>query len=98
MPKYVLNYFNGRGRAEISRLICAAADIPYTDSRIKDFSEWPAKKPEAPTGQMPYLEIDDLKLPQSMSIARYFAREAGLAGKTSLEQAQADAIVDVRNK
>ena len=43
---------------------------------------------------MPYLEIDGFKLPQSMSIARYLAREANIQGKTSIEQAQADAIVD----
>ena len=43
---------------------------------------------------MPYLEIDDLKLPQSVSIARYLAKEANLQGKTHLEQAQADAVVD----
>ncbi len=43
---------------------------------------------------MPYLEIDDLKLPQSLSIARYLAREYNLAGKNNLESAKADAIVD----
>ena len=43
---------------------------------------------------MPYLEIDDIKLPQSISIARYLAREANIQGKTNLEQAQADAVVD----
>lgn len=31
-----------------------------------------------PTGQMPLLEIDDLKLSQSMAIARYLAREFGM--------------------
>ena len=41
MPKYVLNYFDGRGRAEVSRLIFAAAGLQYTDNRVKD---WPAKK------------------------------------------------------
>ena len=43
---------------------------------------------------MPYLEIDNVQLPQSVSIARYLAKEANLAGKTNLEQAKADAIVD----
>ena len=42
MPKYILNYFDGRGRAEISRLIFAVSGITYTDNRIAD---WPAKKP-----------------------------------------------------
>ncbi len=45
-------------------------------------------------GQLPFIIIDEVKLPQSMSIARYLAREFNLAGKTNLEQAQADAVVD----
>ena len=41
MPSYTLNYFNGRGRAEITRLIFAAAGAQYNDNRIAD---WPATK------------------------------------------------------
>nr|QUF59415.1 glutathione S-transferase GSTS11 [Brachionus angularis] len=91
MVNYKLYYFNGRGRAEISRLILAAAGVEYTDVRIDD---WPKSRSETPIGQLPYIEIDDLKLPQSLSIARYLAREYNLAGKTNLESAKADAIVD----
>ena len=43
---------------------------------------------------MPYLEIDDLKLPQSLSIARYLAREYNLVGQSNLDAAKADAVVD----
>ena len=93
MPNYNLNYFDGRGRAEITRLIFAAAGQTYTDNRVS-FEQWPVLKPEAPIGQMPYLEVDGVKLPQSISIARFVARELNLAGKNNLEQAQADAIVD----
>jgi len=91
MVKYTLNYFNGRGRAEISRLIFAAAGVEFTDNRIED---WPRTKAETPIGQVPYLEIDDIKLPQSLSIARYLAREYNLVGKNNLESAKADAVVD----
>ncbi len=93
MPSYTLNYFNGRGRAELTRLIFSAGGLEFTDSRV-EFSNWPTLKSEAPLGQMPFLLVDDVKLPQSLSIARYVAREVGLAGKTNLEQAQADAVVD----
>lgn len=41
MPNFKLTYFNGRGRAEISRLIFAVAGAPYEDIRIKD---WPNGK------------------------------------------------------
>ncbi len=91
MVNYTFHYFNGRGRAEISRLIFAAAGVEYTDNRITD---WPKCKPDAPIGQVPYLEIDDLKLPQSLAVARYLAREYNLAGKNNLESAKADAVVD----
>ena len=83
MPNYKLNYFNGRGRAEITRLIFAAAGASFTDNRVAD---WPATKGDAPLGQLPYLEVDGVKLPQSLSIARFIARENNLAGRTSLEQ------------
>jgi len=34
-----LIYFNGRGRAEVSRLVLAQAGVKYEDKRI-EFSEW----------------------------------------------------------
>ena len=50
---------------------------------------------ETPLGQLPVLDIDDhTKLPQSLSIARYLAREYNLVGKNNLEAAKADAVVD----
>jgi glutathione S-transferase len=83
MPNYKLNYFNARGRAELTRLIFAAAGVQYTDNRIAD---WPASKGDAPLGQVPYLEVDGTKLVQSLSIARYVARELNLAGPDNLRQ------------
>lgn len=47
-----------------------------------------------PIGKLPVLKCDDFELPQSLSIARFLAREVNLAGKNSIEQAKADAIVD----
>ena len=85
MSSYTLNYFNGRGRAELTRLIFAAAGAKFTDKRI-EFADWPALKEKSPLGQMPYLEVDDHKLPQSIAIARFIAREHGLAGSTNLKQ------------
>jgi glutathione S-transferase len=43
MTKYRLIYFNGRGRAELSRLIAAAGNLDFEDVRI-EFSDWPALK------------------------------------------------------
>jgi glutathione S-transferase len=47
-----------------------------------------------PLGQIPVLEVDGVKLPQSISIARYLANQFQLAGRDNLEQAKVDAVVD----
>jgi glutathione S-transferase len=57
-------------------------------------SEWPTYKAEMPLGQIPVLEINGFKLPQSISIARYLAKQFHLDGKNNLEQAKADAVAD----
>lgn len=93
MPNYKLMYFNMRGRAEIIRYIFAYLDIKYEDHRIEQ-ADWPEIKSTLPFGKIPILEIDGLKLHQSLAIARYLTKNTDLAGKTELEQCQVDAIVD----
>jgi len=97
MPSYKLNYFNLRARGEITRLIFAAAEVPYTDNRI-EFKDWPALKAQTPIGQVPYLEVDGKIINQSITIARFVARETKLYPTDSLEAAQSDAIVDTVNE
>lgn len=43
---------------------------------------------------MPELTWDDKLLVQSNAIARFVAREVGIAGKSNVEMAQCDAVVD----
>jgi len=94
MSSYKLTYFNARGRAELSRLIFTAAGLAFTDNRL-EFASWATEKALAPIGAVPYLEVNGgPKLPQSLAVARFIARECNLAGETNLQQAQADAIVD----
>ncbi|CAF4438029.1 unnamed protein product [Adineta steineri] len=93
MPSYKLSYFNLRGFAEVSRLIFAAAGEKFEDVRYER-EQWPEHKAEMPLGQMPVLEVDGVKLPQSAAIARYLAKQFHLAGKDNFEQAQVDAVVD----
>ena len=45
-------------------------------------------------GQLPFLTLGGLKLPQSISIARFVAKRFNLYGSDDLEQAKTDAIVD----
>jgi glutathione S-transferase len=93
MSTYKLSYFNGRGRAEISRLLFAAAGQKFEDVRYEQ-NQWASHKSETPLGQVPVLEVDGTKLPQSLSIARFLAKQFQLAGKDNLEQAKVDAVVD----
>ena len=39
MPKYVLTYFNIRGKGEATRLVFKAAGVEFEDRRIT-FEEW----------------------------------------------------------
>jgi glutathione S-transferase len=93
MSNYKLTYFNGRGRAEIVRLIFAAGGVKYEDVRIEK-DKWPALKPSTPFGQLPMLEVDGVKLCQSNAIGRFVARRLKLAGKTDLDEARVDMIID----
>jgi glutathione S-transferase len=93
MSNYKLTYFNGRGRAEIVRLIFAAGGVKYEDVRIEK-ANWPALKPSTPFGQLPMLEVDGVKLCQSNAIGRFVARRLKLAGKTDLDEARVDMIID----
>ncbi|XP_066568321.1 hematopoietic prostaglandin D synthase [Amia ocellicauda] len=96
MCSYKLTYFNMRGRGELARYIFAYAGIPYEDIRI-EWKDWKSIKPSIPFGKLPVMEVDGLTINQSLSIARYLARIAGLTGKSRLEEVTADAIVDTLN-
>ncbi|CAF0900300.1 unnamed protein product [Rotaria sordida] len=91
-----LYYFNLQARGELIRLILAAADRTYEDIRF-DINQWSEYKPKMILGQCPVLELTDgTQIPQSMAIARYVARETGLAGINNLEAAKIDAVVDTQ--
>jgi len=77
----------------VSRLIFAAAGHQFEDIRYES-SEWPSHKSKMPLGQMPVLEVGGFKLPQSLSIARFLAKQFNLAGEDNIEQAKVDAVVD----
>lgn len=106
MVQYKLYYFNLRGRAELIRLIFAAAGQEYEDKRFER-EQWPEYKPKSPLGQSPFLDITDdngqsFQLAQSLTIARYLAKKFNLAGTTPEEQAEvemyADQILDLLNE
>ncbi|CAF3647417.1 unnamed protein product [Rotaria sp. Silwood1] len=93
VQKTGLHNFNNRGRGEVSRLIFAAGGQKYEDIRYED-DEWLLHKAKMPLGEMPVLEFDGTKLPQSKAIARFLAKQFQLAGRNNLEQGKVDAVVD----
>ncbi|XP_064795241.1 hematopoietic prostaglandin D synthase-like isoform X4 [Oncorhynchus masou masou] len=96
MTSYKLTYFNMRGRAELPRYIFAYAGIAFEDRRV-EWRDWPSIKKTFPLGKLPVLEVNGLPLTQSLAIARFLAKEAGLVGNSRLAEAQADALVDTLN-
>nr|CAD7455969.1 unnamed protein product [Timema tahoe] len=92
-PSYKLRYFHSRGQAEHIRLIFAYAKVEYEDERISR-EKWPEIKKGLPFGVLPVLEVDGKVVGQSMAIARYLAKEFGLAGKDAWENLQCDMLVD----
>ncbi|XP_022105699.1 hematopoietic prostaglandin D synthase-like [Acanthaster planci] len=93
-PRFKLTYFDFRGRAEVIRLLFAASGIEFEDVRIA-IEDWSAMKQSTPFGRLPLLEFDGIVLPEARAIANYVARETGLYGKSSQEQAQIDVVMEI---
>eukprot|EP00823_Brevimastigomonas_motovehiculus_P005319 TRINITY_DN38_c0_g1_i1.p1 TRINITY_DN38_c0_g1~~TRINITY_DN38_c0_g1_i1.p1 ORF type:complete len:246 (-),score=58.31 TRINITY_DN38_c0_g1_i1:255-992(-) len=94
-PKYIkLIYFNGRGRAEVSRLMMAYAEMPYIDVRMTD--DWANWKKIVPFGQLPCMipaNSTDI-IAESRAVERYIAAYCGLLGHDPLENARIDMFVE----
>lgn len=94
MTKYVLTYFDSRGRAEPIRLVFALAGVPYDDKGVSG-DEWAKMKSDSPLGQLPFLTIDGGKrVPQTMAIVRYLARTHGVDGTNEDERLAADVAAE----
>ncbi|CAF0722318.1 unnamed protein product, partial [Didymodactylos carnosus] len=96
MPNYKLYYFNGRGRAEVTRLIFAAVGQTFEDIRIEK-KDWPIMKYQTPLGTLPILHVDNTIIVQSKAIARYAAQQCNLVGRSSLDEAKVNGVVDTMN-
>ena len=89
MPKYVLHYFAGNGRAMISRAILCYGKADWTNDAIKK-EDWPTIKKSGlcEFEQVPILEVDGKKYSQSNAIALYLAETFNLMGKDIEENYQ----------
>jgi len=93
--KIKLSYFDARGRGETARMCLAYSGCDWEDHRVPlGSAEWTALKPNTPWGTLPLLEVDDVQIGQSRCVARFCAIKAGLAGKSDVDRAIADGVVD----
>src|ERR1039457_663579 len=95
----VLTYFSSRGRAEMIRLVCAEAQVAYTERHLGTYhpkDKTPEFEALTATGVLPFdavprwEEPGGLRLAQSDAIARHVARTHGLYGKGPEEAARCD--------
>ena len=94
MTNFKLYYFDMNGGAgEPIRLAFRHGNIAFEDVRVK-FADWPALKPKAKFGQMPFLEVDGEVYAQSMAILRYVGRLVGLYPTDPLEALRVDELLD----
>ncbi|XP_059179298.1 glutathione S-transferase 1-like [Physella acuta] len=91
-----LFYFDTEGRAEVARIILAAAGKTFQDIRCNE-DDWLQQKTRAPYGQVPVLEVDGVAFAQSLAINAFLAREFGFYGNTNLENFKIDEIVHLVN-
>lgn len=92
-----LHYFKGRGRAETTRWMLAAAGVAFENVDIATPEDLSALRASGlpPFGQLPVLEIDGLALSQSSAMVRYLARRADLYGDSQRDAVWADMVVGV---
>lgn len=99
--QWELIYFDGRGLAEVPRMIFALANMRpghgFTDTRLsrKQFESMKQKGLlESNLNRVPILKHNGETIGQSPAIARYLAKKLGFFGKTEMDAARIDAICE----
>jgi glutathione S-transferase len=96
-----LTYFSSRGRAELIRLVCAAAGVAYQEKKLGVYhpvDKTPDFEALKATGTLPFdmvplwEEPDGFRLAESDAIVRHVARTHGLYGRDAREAARCDMI------
>ncbi|KAH7694854.1 CRE-GST-9 protein, partial [Aphelenchoides avenae] len=78
MVHYKLTYFDCRALGEVARFMFHYAGQPFDDVRVTN-EEWEANlqhyKSTLPYGRIPVLEVDGVQIAESMTIARFLAKQ-----------------------
>jgi len=94
-----LYYFDGCGRAEVTRWILHIGGVKFEDIRFPDLTDEVKKK--CRWGQVPLVEVDGKALTQSVAISRHFAEKFNLIPTDPFQAAlcneYVDAVQDIMN-
>jgi len=74
-------------------MLFALAGQEFEDKRLT-MEQWKAIKEDTIMSQLPVLHTDDISLSQSHAIERFVARKFGFDGKSELDKARVDMLVD----
>ena len=102
IDKPKIYYFDGKGRAEVSRLVFVITGNEFEDIRFNS-EQWTDKyKAESPLGTAPFYEEGGVRIGGGLGIVRYVADKYGLGGANPFESAflesLSDAIFDLGTK
>lgn len=97
MSGITVHYFDAFGRAEMFRLLLTHSRTQFTDHRLS-FEEWGKLKAEhfAEFDQLPVIEVDGLKLAQSVAAFRYLGRKLGYLPTDPLAEYKIDSLFGLR--
>eukprot|EP01004_Peranema_trichophorum_P008820 NODE_7570_length_763_cov_47.534375_g6958_i0.p1 GENE.NODE_7570_length_763_cov_47.534375_g6958_i0~~NODE_7570_length_763_cov_47.534375_g6958_i0.p1 ORF type:complete len:201 (-),score=42.14 NODE_7570_length_763_cov_47.534375_g6958_i0:96-698(-) len=86
-----ITYFGIKARNLLPILICEVGGVEY--EFVNAAGQWPEPlKSQSPFGQLPFLVDGDLRIGQSLAIARYLARKVGILGDSDAEYGQSEQI------
>jgi len=90
-----LYYWGIKARAQLPVLICLYSGVKCDWEKSPD---WPGMKDQTPFGQLPYLVDGDVKIAQSLAIARYLAKKGGIDGSDNLATfAMSEQLIEEQN-
>jgi len=95
--QFKLQYFNLKGRAEVSRVMLKIRGIDFEDARFAP-PEFATAKASGELSvnmdRVPLMTVGDVTFGQSMAIERFVAKRANLIGSNDIEAAQIDCLVE----